>query len=235
MRALLPLCLILIAGPIPALADVALHADFNADTLFEEPDLSPPGDPAADALQIYAGQGSIEVVAEAGDLTDQPVRLNRAAPPGTFYFRGLLDPAYRDCGRYTVRWKSLSPGPQCFVSFTMRGGPNLWAGLGYRSGGVLSFNGSQHTLPVAWVEDVAQEFEVVLDFGTNTTTLQIDGVDVEAHGRGLYEGTFERFAVEFGCQNQAAMVLDDLEIIAENCTVATESIAWGTLKSRYGN
>lgn len=150
----------------------------------------PPGAPETGNWTTITADapGSITVQNALGDLTAKPVVLNQAGGNctvcGGLQLTGTVTTASEvdaNSGVYVVRWTSLEdkPAPK-EAPFVIRSSTGLEvARLSYKrlsSTRILAYNNA--TLPVSWEESVAQAFEIVVDLGTKTTSLRIDGVPV---------------------------------------------------------
>lgn len=161
------------------------QATFTADALGQ-----PPGVPETGSWTtiVAVPPGTISVEAALGDLTEKPVVLNQAGGNctqcGGLELTGTATTAVEvdaTSGVYIVRWRSVQTKPSAKEApFVIRSAAGLEvARLSYRtvsSQRILAFNGA--TLPVGWLQSVAQAFEVVINLGTKTTTLRIDGAPV---------------------------------------------------------
>ena len=179
----------------------------------------------------------LHTLAVEGDLTDQPLEVDNAGASHQFWFRCFLDPTYQDCDTYTVRWRSLMTRGLFYVTVAVRA-PNLRlaAGLEYRQGGVLSFNGSGNQLDVGWSTNSSRLFEMTLDMQTETVSLSVDGVPQSAaQGLSFYQSgitMLEQFRVE--SSGGYGLVIDDIEIIGDGCPAApVEPATWGRAKAQY--
>jgi hypothetical protein len=160
-------------------------ATFTADAVGQ-----PPGTPETGSWTTITADppGSIMVQNALGDLTAKPVALNQSGGnctvcgglqlTGTVTTASEVDP---NTGVYVVRWTSLEDKPTPKEApFVIRSTAGLEvARLSYRrlsSTRTLAYNNA--TLPVSWQQSVAQSFEIVVDLGTKTTSLRIDGVPV---------------------------------------------------------
>lgn len=161
------------------------RATFTSDTIGQ-----PPGSPETGSWTtvVVEPPGSITVQASLGDLNRKPVVLNQAGGNctqcGGLQLTGTATtPSEVDVnsGIYIVRWTSLQNKPSAKEApFVIRSAAGLEiARLSYRtvsSQHILAYNGA--TLPVSWLQSVAQSFEVVIDLGAKTTSLRIDGAPV---------------------------------------------------------
>jgi hypothetical protein len=161
------------------------RATFTSDAIAQ-----PPGTPETGSWTtvVVVPPGSITVQASLGDLTTKPVVLNQAGGNctqcGGLQLTGTATTASEvdaTSGIYVVRWTSLQNKPSAKEApFVIRSAAGLEiARLSYRtvsSEHILAYNGA--TLPVSWAQSVAQSFEVVVDLGTKTTSLRIDGAPV---------------------------------------------------------
>lgn len=216
---------------------VAFQNNFNHDTVGAEPSVNPPLDPPGDYMVINDTLGSILVRSSMGDLTDQPLEVDNAGASSQFWFRCTLDPSYQDCETYTVRWRSLMTRGLFYVPVVVRDpSSRLAAGVEYRQGGALSFNGSGNPLDVGWSTNTSQLFEMTLDMTTQTVSLSVDGVPQSAaQGRPFYQSgitMLEQLRVE--SSGGYGLVIDDIEIIGDGCPAApVETTTWGRVKASY--
>ncbi len=203
--------------------EVVLHADFDLDSVGQPPTSDLPGDPEGDSISLSTAGGPITVRAEVGDLTDQPLHLDRQEGyRKTFGFRA--DTAdHEPCDLYEASWRSLVRQQPGLFAFTFRAhsppGSSaipLLAALEYRDGGLLTFSGSGRQLSVAYATDVAQLFEVELDMAEGTASLWIDGAAVaEAQDVAFVQGgttNLRRFSGEPGLIDTYQLAVDDIHV-----------------------
>jgi hypothetical protein len=238
MRAALVASMILIGLGTAVRADtVALHADFDLDAVGEAPNSDPPGEPGGDLINIRTQGGPITVEAAVGGISGQPVLMDRQES-GYFSIEARLDEDYWFCNSYTVRWRSASMNNLYFFSCSAYA-PNtqLLAGIEYRQGYVLSFNGSGNPLPVNFAVGVMQEFEFTLDMVNKTVSLSVDGVALpdfqdlpqyQHGGDGMKALWFSP-----GGLDPSQFVVDDIEVSANCENTAVVPVTWSRLKSLY--
>ena len=161
------------------------QANFTADATGQ-----PPSTPQTGSWTtiVAVPPGTISVESSLGDLTEKPVVLNQAGGNctqcGGLELTGTATTSPEvdvTSGVYIVRWRSVQTKPSAKEApFVMRSAAGLEiARLSYRtvsSERILAYNSV--TLPVPWLQSVAQAFEVVIDLGTKTTSLRIDGAPV---------------------------------------------------------
>jgi hypothetical protein len=236
----LPLAVFLVWTTASSAAPVVgLHADFDLDAVGQEPATDPPGDPDEDSLRLYTQGGSVLVQDSFGDLMDQPVVVTRSRNGYGIGLGGLVDPDQRFCSFYTVSWRSLvDRNVQFFYMSFSSSNSQILGSVEYRLNGVDSVNGSTNEIPVGYVPNVAQFFEVELDLQTKTLNLSIDGVPVpEAQGiRFINVGPdgLRYVGTGFGMLDLYSIAIDDLHVEASGCPgVAIEQRSWGALKGTY--
>jgi len=216
---------------------VAFQDDFDQDTPGSAPATSPPGDPDGDAIGLRTTGGPITVEETVGPIAGQPVLMDRQQT-GQFSLAAQLDPDMWFCDAYTIRWRSASRDNVFFFSVSAYSDNHmLLAGLEYRQGYLLSFNGAGNVVPDGYQIDVVQEFEITLDMTAKTTSLSVDGVPVEGlQDISQYQVLGDGMKwLSFSPGGLAAMefVVDDIEITADCGGTATEPASWGMVKSLY--
>jgi len=236
MTLLVLVCMITMAGNAAAQA-VAFQDNFNHDTPGSAPNVDPPGDPDEDSIGLWTVGGPMTVEERVGDITGQPVLLDRQQT-GSFTFYATNDPDLWFCDAYTVRWRSAARNNLFFFACAVRShNYQLLAGVEYRQGLDLSFNGIGNQIPGGFQIDVMQEFEITLDMAAKTTSLSVDGVPVpglqnisqyQVNGDGMKSLSFEA-----GGLDNLQFVIDDIEVIAECGGTPVESASWGLVKSIY--
>jgi len=158
---------------------IVLNADFNADTPGLPPDLTLPGAPTGDFLQLAEASGTVTVAASVGSLTDQPILMDQV--PGIGGLDVFCYPASNECNLVRVAWNSLARSNDIFFLACVVRDPGglIIASLEYRANGELTYNsvgGVGPTLPVAYTPDVDQRFEILVDLTTKTSSLSVDGI-----------------------------------------------------------
>lgn len=139
-RSVLCLAILLIMKTTTALASdqVAFNANFDLDTVGDWPNLDPPGDPAGDSIEILGRWSDDDTSAFVQEswrtLANKPLVIDRHVSENiSFYFN--LDPAYTECGTYTITWSGAAGSQLEYVYFTLREpGGRLLASLDYRAG-----------------------------------------------------------------------------------------------------
>lgn len=225
------------AAPIGA-QQVVLQANFDGDTVGQEPDKTLPGGPAGDSLRLWTSGGDITVVDHYGVMSNQPLQLHRKSLD-TFGANFLVDPDFKNCGVYTIRWTSmLLTSVQFFYFNFVSPNSRVLGSVGFRPNGQMTASGSQNVLATVYTPGTPQQFEVRIDIVNQTMDVIIDGVPdpqgqglrpVQAGGTGLIG-----LAPAFGMTDMYSVILDDLEVTAESCPgVATEPVSWSALKAQY--
>lgn len=218
---------------------VALHADFNHDTVGEMPTTDLPGDPDGDSLLRVEQGGTVRVQEAFGDMTDQPCVVTRSVFGQEIYVSGQVDPDLRNCDWYRVTWRGLvSTNVQFFYMSFWSSNRQVLAGIAYRANGVHTVNGSQNVISVGYQPYVSQFFDMELDLTTKTLNLSIDGLPVpEAQGLQFYQvgpDGLQSISTAFGMGDLYTVAIDDLHVIADGCPgVPIEERPWGTLKAMY--
>ncbi len=243
LRPLIIFCWIvcLVALPLSAAHAqvVALHADFNHDTVGEMPTTDLPGDPDGDSLVRSESGGTVRVQEAFGDMNGQPCVVTREIFARPIYVSGRVDPDLRDCSWYRVTWRGLvSANVQFFYMSFGSSNSQILASLEYRAGGVHTVNGSGNVISVGYQPNVSQFFDMELDLTTKTLNLSIDGQPVpEAQDlRFVQMGPdgLRSITTSFGMGDFYAVAIDDLHVLADGCPgVPTEEKPWGTIKALY--
>ena len=216
---------------------VAFQNDFDHDTPGLAPISDPPGDPDGDTLVLITTAGSITVQESVGDITGQPVLMDRQETGG-FSLQAWLDPDMWYCDNYTIRWRSASRNNLFFFSIVAYSAndKNL-SGIEYRQGYVLNFRNSNLEIPGGYQRNVMQEFEITLDMVAKTTSLTVDGVptpdcqDISQFnitGDGLNRVFFSPGGVD-----PLQFVVDDIEITSDCGETPNEALNWGGIKALY--
>jgi hypothetical protein len=222
-------------APVAGVPIVVFQDDFDHDTVGAATTTDPPGDPAGDYLFFNGSGDSILVQSEVNDLTNQSLDLVSSGDPN-FKLYATVDPEYRDCDNYTVRWRSLNHGNVVYVTVVARD-TNLavLGALEYRTMGVLSFNGSGNPLDTEWNVYIAQFFEMTLDMQAQTVNLSIDGVpDPEAQSLPFYQPGSSLRRLHISGTGACALAIEDIEITGDGCSaVPIEPETWGWVKTRY--
>jgi hypothetical protein len=220
-------------------SEVALHADFNLDTIGERPSTDPPGDPDGDTLRMSESGGSVRVQESFGDLTDQPTVVTRSRNGYQIYLAGIVDPDLQECSFYTVSWRSLvAQNVQFFyMSFADANSRHL-ASVEYRAGGTHSVNSHVNEVSAEYTPNVAEFFELELDIETKTLSLSIDGVPMtEVEGLefiSTFANGLKWIGTDFGMLDLYSVAIDDLHVEASGCAqTPTEEGSWGAVKALY--
>lgn len=232
------LCAVLL-GMSVALASaqvVALSADFNQNTVGEQPPADLPGDPVGDFLGFGTAAGNITVVDQIGPMTDQPLVMDRTTT-GLFSLTANLAPDLVNCDTYLVRWTGMVDQEVSSFGVNLVGSGNL-AALQYDDAFVLNMNGFQNPTSVAYQANVPQVFEVAVDMVAKKTSLSIDSVPVpEAQNLNFISlnssGTFEFLIFSGSGAQNWDYAIDDLEVIATCGPTPTNPSTWSQLKTRY--
>jgi len=238
-RALLgaPICLFAFSASHAIAQTIAFQADFNLDTVGEEPNLDPPGEPSGDEIIISTSGGILTVMQSFGAMTDKPVVLDRRSS-GSLSLQAILDPDLRSCNTYLVRWTSMLTEATNNVTIGVYSETSLMGAMYYREGGVLVYNGLQNPLETGYAPNVPQTFELSIDIPSKTTSLSIDGY-ADPNSQNLpfvllnSTETFRRLYITLGGFDYEEFALDDIEIIVTGCNVPTNKTTWSSVKSRY--
>ena len=234
---IIPLLMLLLATSQATANPVIVFQDnFNHDTPGAEPVLDPPGEPDGDYIYRNRTDGTIQVRSEVGDITDQPLELHSAGGSPYFKLEAHLDPQLQDCATYVVSFRSMSASALFYVTFELRNPDNrLLAALEYRTGSVMSFNGSANTLPLNWFTNISHEFEMSLDMDVQQVSLAIDGQPVEGfQGMDFYQSAVGLQHLIISGTGAYKMVVDDIMMTGERCpSVTVEMPAWSSIKARY--
>jgi len=164
-----------------------LLANFDADSPNQPPDLSLPGAPAGDYLTLVTPAGTVTVVPSYDGLS-RPVEIRQFNTPGQVMLIGhaATTPAPPDQAR--VQWRSVARDDEAIIQMAIVARASngaILASVEYLHQGGLSYNGSAgagSAIPVMQANKVAQEFTIVADFVTRTTSLSIDGTPVAGFG-----------------------------------------------------
>ena len=239
MRTLTVIALVLISVPVGCVMaqTVAFQDDFDHDTPGLAPLSDPPGDPDGDILGLITTGGPITVQESVGDITGQPVLMDRQETGG-FSLQAWLDPDMWYCDNYSIRWRSASRHNLSFFSIAAySANDKLLSGVEYRQGYILNFRGSNLEVPGGYQRDVVQEFEITLDMVAKTTSLSVDGVPIpdcqdisqfNITGDGLNRVFFSPGGVD-----PLQFVVDDIEITSDCSGTPIEGINWGAVKALY--
>ena len=226
-------------SPFGAVDSAVFLGTFTADVVGQPPSTN------ADSSRgtwttVVTPPGSILVQSALGDLTDKPVVLQQAggacAQCGPLELRGTLFQSSPDqvarSGTYVVSWKALQSKPTVKAApFRLRAnGPTgpIIAELSFKSamsGSKLYYNGTLIS-GVPWVQNVAQRFEVTIDFDVRTghpapttrlrifraidNVLQYTGSDVPFFNTAATN--LVQFAAEFSGIDAGIMGMDDVFI-----------------------
>jgi len=160
---------------------LTLSAHFNSDTPGLPPDVTLPGAPTGDFLQLQEASGTVTVAASIGTLANQPILMDQV--PGIGGLDVICYPAATDCQLVRVAWSSLARSNDVFfLACTIRDPFGyILASVEYRPDGELTYNSAGFlgpTLPVTYIPDVAQRFEILVDLTTRTSSLSVNGVPV---------------------------------------------------------
>lgn len=230
---------LLIPVVLPASASmgqiVAFQADFNLDAIGEQPSSDPPGDPLGDEILITTSGGILTVEASFGVMNDKPVVLDRRSS-GSLNLRTHLDPALQNCQTYKARWTAMLNEVTDNVSIGAYSQTGLMGALYYDDGGVLLYN--LVALETGYQANVPQTFELTVDIPAKTTSLSIDGyADPNAQNVPFsllnYTETFMRLFFSLGGFDYEEFAIDDIEIVATECSVSADPTSWSAMKSRY--
>jgi hypothetical protein len=219
-----------LAGVVPALL-----ANFDADTVGETPDPTLPGDPIGDRIQLW-GSTQNTVVAGAGAMTNQPLRIQKTGGSGITKF--VIAPELATCEAYVLTWTAMIETNQASTTFTIRDsdsgtkavlgfqGNRLWTGLGYSP--------IYPDMGVASAYDIPFNFEMTMNVTTGTYSLSLNGTPIpEMQDYPLYGGELSRIEVAFGGAGNDYIFVDDILIMADCSFVATEETSWGNVKAYY--
>jgi len=211
---------------------VALHVDFNADTIGSSPSTTPAGAPDGDSLIIYSPGGDHTVESAVGLMTDQPLLMTRTTTPATFGLAAVLDPNLQDCHQYVARWTSMVSQTVFFYNVSLRGPTGqLMASLEYRGGNALTY--FSDPTGIAYAPNVPQDFEITVDMDAQTTTLSIDGVVVIVD-RAFTSPSLKSVNFSPGGTDLYDFVVDDIEVIGTSCpSVSVEERSWGAIKASF--
>jgi len=235
-HALITILMILVTTPSFG-QTVVMHADFNQDTVGEQPSTTPSGDPAGDYLHLSTTGGSISVESTFADLIDQPVIVSRTQS-GSIGLQFWLDPDLRDCDVYHISWRSLVDRYVGFAYLSMSA-PNytIMSIIEYRSGGGLYARGINNPLSVGYLPNTSQFFEATVDLANGLLDISVDGqpdpqaqdIDIGSAMDGL------RFiGLSFGLSDYYAVAMDDVHITGEGCTnVPVFESSFGAMKANY--
>ncbi len=155
------------------------RAHFNEDDPAKPPNLSPPGPPERDRLELRLNpdlDGTILVQEKVGDLDIKPLLLN-VSGEGRFGFDGFVSGDPPRSGVYLIRWRSLVTSTLTNANVTIIVRDSIRAfmtGLIYDEK-VVSFI-DQSVVP--WQAGVSQLFEFTLDFDKKVSSLRVDGKDI---------------------------------------------------------
>jgi len=232
------LALLGVSTPAYSAQVVALHADFNQNTVGEQPPADLPGDPVGDRLTFNSAGGTIKVVDQAGPMTDQPLVYHRTSL--SFLTLGAyVAPDLESCESYLIRWTRMVNKEVSFFGISFRANGN-WqlAQFQYDDAFVLNMNGFQNPLSVGYQANVPQLFELTIDLVAERTSLSIDGSPVpEAQNLPFVQsnltGTFQNILITGGGTEYPDFIIDDLEVIATCGSVPVNASTWGGLKIRF--
>lgn len=235
---------IAVAGlmPVPALAQMTLiaKADFNADSVGKAPDLTLPGPPEGDHMEVsLIAPGTYTVVESAGTLVDQPLELKRESGGSGGLNAGFYFPANAaTCDSFVVKWSAMAHtlippsffvlrGPQGRIYGSIRmTGPNVIR---------LQIGGTEQDVGT-WAVDVANSFEWHIDTAAHIQTLLIDGVPVaeDVDAPAPADGDVTYFQFEHGFTDAFTLYMDDIEVYTVDCaTTPVKKGTWGRIKSLY--
>lgn len=239
MRSLTVITLVIISVSVGSVMaqTVAFQNDFDHDTPGLAPILDPPGDPDGDSLGLITTGGPITVQESVGDITGQPVLMDRQET-GDFGLTAYLDPDMWYCNNYTIRWRSASRHNLFFFAIAAYSANyKLLSSIEYRQGYVLTFRSSNLEVPGGYQRDVVQEFEITLDMVTKTTSLSVDGVPTpDCQGISQFNITgdgLNRVIFSPGGLDNLQFVVDDIEITSDCGGTPTEGLNWGAIKALY--
>lgn len=122
-----------------------------------------------------------------------------------------------------VRWKSLVIDSEYKICKIQLLGPSseIIASLEYRENGVLIYNSTDDELPVGYIPNVHQQFEIVANFETQRTRVSINGAPVS----GFQSVPFVQACSELELVNFNArwcdLVVDDITAYYVPCTYRT--------------
>jgi len=198
-----------------------MAANFNADAVDANPDLTFPGAPADDYGTVDLASGDIFVRTAVGTLTDQPIEMVQVPGIGSMRFVAHFAPT--DCDQFHVGWSGLARSNDIFfMACVIRdASANIVASVEYRPSGQLTYNSVGHfgdVIPVTWTPDVAQRFDIRVDNVAQTTSLSIDGVPVPGFQNVAYgqpAGAPAQLGFEAGGTIAQSFAFDDL--LAEVC------------------
>lgn len=228
-------CLLVFSASPAAAQTVAFQADFNLDTVDEEPNLDPPGEPSGDEIIISTSGGILTVQPSFGAMTDKPVVLDRRRS-GSLSLQALLDPSLRSCSTYVVRWTSMLTEATGSVTIGVYSESSLMGALYYKEDGLLEYN--LVPLEAAYTPNVPQMFELSIDIPNRKTSLSVDGLaDPNAQERPFVllnvTGTFRRLFASYGGFDNHEFAMDDIEILATDCGLATQTRTWSAVKAPF--
>ena len=170
-------------APGDTLSVVTLQANFNSDNPNAPPNTTLPGAPAGDNLVLTTQAGTINVVSSYDGLS-RPVEIRQLNVPGMVALDAHPASTPAPAEKVTVSWSSVAKDDEAIIlmDFAVRAsnGATL-ASVEYLHQGQLSyngFNGGGQLLPVLQRNKAAQQFTVVVDFLSRTTSLAIDGTPV---------------------------------------------------------
>jgi hypothetical protein len=233
-------CAVLLVAPVALVSaqTVALNANFNQNTVGEQPPADLPGDPVGDFLAFGSNAaGVITVVDQNGPMTDQPLLMDRKIS-GLFSFTANLAPDLVSCETYVVRWTSMVDREVFTFGINLVGGGGNLAALEYDEAFVINMNGFQNPTSVAYQANVPQDFEVTVDMVAKKTSLSIDGVPVpEAQNLNFISfnaaGTFEYLIFSGSSVENWDFIIDDLQVIATCGSTPAIPTTWSLLKAKY--
>jgi hypothetical protein len=238
MLTLLLVLMICLATPLAAADTTILHADFDGDTPGAPPDVMLPGPPPGDSLTLVTGGAAAVLVRNSiGTLVNQSVEMTVGDPSEQVQLHAFAAPS-PGCETVRVRWRSLARSNFVLWQFLPQGKPQRsLAVLFFEPNGTLSYNNA--TLPLSYTVDVDCEFEILIDFAAQTTSLSVDGMPVAGSQDLPFANAaaeFEQLAVfgrAFGAPPGAVSVaIDDLTIDAD-CSLPVENRTWGSIKALY--
>jgi hypothetical protein len=176
-------CFAATAAPGDTSSTVVLDAAFNGDTVGLPPDVTLPGAPSGDYLTLNQAAGTITVVSGIDGLANQPVLLKQNNDAGGVALLAWNAPTPPGLEQVIVRWRSLArdDNPVSLLRCAILGaGGAVIASVEYRPHGDLTYNSvgdaTGPLLPVGYQQNTSQQFTIVADFLTRTTSLSIDGV-----------------------------------------------------------
>ncbi|HEX7077713.1 MAG TPA: T9SS type A sorting domain-containing protein [Candidatus Eisenbacteria bacterium] len=210
------------AAPGDTASTVTLFANFDADIVGSEPNLTLPAPPAGDRLTLNETAGTVLVNASIDGLT-MAAQLKQGNAAGGVALYGWPATPPEGTEMVTVGWRAVAQddNPITFVACVLRGSNgNVIASVEYQPHNVLTWNalvGPGTTLPVTYRQNRNDQFVLTANLLAKTVSLSIDGVAIAGFQNVPFAqdaSDVARLGFEEGGTSPQTFAVDDLFAVA---------------------